>query len=84
MWSMSHPCPELKSKTPVHGLVSIAKREGMARTMRGVSAIAVGAVPAHAMYFTIYERLKHWLTGGIPGHQQTFAYGKNFGKSELE
>ena len=34
------------------------KQEGMLRPFRGISAMMVGAGPAHALYFSCYEFLK--------------------------
>uniref|UniRef100_A0A914VE00 Uncharacterized protein n=1 Tax=Plectus sambesii TaxID=2011161 RepID=A0A914VE00_9BILA len=69
------PCPERACPTPVHGLMSIMKREGWWRPLRGVNAIFVSAGPAHALYFSIYEKTKHMLTGGKSGHHNSLAYG---------
>lgn len=44
------PCPE-KKLNPIQGLTSIMSREGFWRPLRGVSAVALGAGPAHAVYF---------------------------------
>ncbi len=33
-----------------------------------MKAIAAGAAPAHALYFTVYEKFKFYLTGGRQGH----------------
>uniref|UniRef100_A0AC35UF19 IgGFc_binding domain-containing protein n=1 Tax=Rhabditophanes sp. KR3021 TaxID=114890 RepID=A0AC35UF19_9BILA len=55
------PCPEAKCPTPIHGVASIIKREGWARPLRGVTAVAAGAVPAHALYFSVYEKSKQFL-----------------------
>jgi solute carrier family 25 (mitochondrial iron transporter), member 28/37 len=52
------PCPEWKCPTPFHGVASIARREGLMRTLRGINAVAFGSVPAHALYFTFYEKVK--------------------------
>lgn len=52
------PCPETNCPTPIHGVASIMRREGWLRPLRGVNAVAVGAVPAHALYFTVYEKVK--------------------------
>uniref|UniRef100_H2ZH07 Mitoferrin-1 n=1 Tax=Ciona savignyi TaxID=51511 RepID=H2ZH07_CIOSA len=46
---------------------TITKREGAARLLRGMSAMVVGAGPAHAMYFACYEKVKHHLTLKING-----------------
>lgn len=52
------PCPEWECPTPFHGVASIAKREGFRRTLRGINAVAFGSIPAHALYFTFYEKVK--------------------------
>lgn len=49
--------------------------QGLLSTFRGVNAIALGAIPAHALYFSVYEKLKLHLTAGRAGHEQTWAYG---------
>ncbi|CAG8860243.1 Mitoferrin [Caenorhabditis elegans] len=69
------PCPETKCPTPVHSLMSIVKREGWLRPLRGVNAVAAGSMPAHALYFTVYEKMKGYLTGNSAGHSNTLAYG---------
>lgn len=69
------PCPETKCPTPVHSLMSIVKREGWLRPLRGVNAVAAGSMPAHALYFTVYEKTKAYLTGNTRGHSNTLAYG---------
>lgn len=52
------PCPENKCPTPIHGIATMVKREGWKRPLRGVNAVAAGSIPAHALYFTIYEKMK--------------------------
>ncbi|CAI5440834.1 unnamed protein product [Caenorhabditis angaria] len=69
------PCPETKCPTPVHSLASIIKREGWLRPLRGVNAVAAGSMPAHALYFTVYEKMKGFLTNNSVGHANTLAYG---------
>ncbi|KAK0395868.1 hypothetical protein QR680_001469 [Steinernema hermaphroditum] len=69
------PCPEAKCPTPVHGIASIIRREGWLRPLRGVNAVAAGSIPAHALYFTVYEKMKAFLTGNTTGHANTIAYG---------
>lgn len=68
------PCPERKCLTPVDGLISMVKREGIFRPIRGLNVVAVLSVPAHALYYTVYEKFKYFLTDGRPGHH-VFAYG---------
>ncbi|VDM56725.1 unnamed protein product [Angiostrongylus costaricensis] len=69
------PCPEMKCPTPVHSLWNIVRREGWLRPLRGVNAVAVGSLPAHALYFTTYEKTKKFLTGNTAGHANTLSYG---------
>lgn len=58
MQSVSSNCPERNLTSPLRGIVQIWQREGFSRLIRGVQAVAFGAVPAHALYFTVYEKLK--------------------------
>lgn len=68
------PCPERTCKTPVSGLLTMMKREGLTRPIRGITAVASLSGPAHALYFTIYDKLKLFLTNGRPGFHH-YAYG---------
>ncbi|XP_063227568.1 mitoferrin-1 [Bacillus rossius redtenbacheri] len=43
-------------------LVRMVKNEGVLRPVRGMSAVVVGAGPAHALYFSCYEYLKETFT----------------------
>ena len=36
-------------------------REGWLRPLRGMNAVAAGSMPAHALYFTVYEKTKVFL-----------------------
>ncbi|CDW54539.1 Mito carr domain containing protein [Trichuris trichiura] len=71
--SLCH-CPEQNCRTPVAGLINMVRREGFLRPLRGINVVVTGAAPAHAFYFTIYEKVKFFLTGGRLGHHP-FAYG---------
>lgn len=42
-------------------LRTMVAEEGLFRPMRGMNAMAAGAGPAHAMYFTALEKVKHNL-----------------------
>ncbi|PAV63006.1 hypothetical protein WR25_03897 [Diploscapter pachys] len=68
------PCPEMKCPTPVHSLYNIVKREGWLRPLRGMNAVAAGSMPAHALYFTVYEKTKEFLTGNTAAHSNSLAY----------
>jgi solute carrier family 25 iron transporter 28/37 len=52
------PCAEAKCPTPIHGIASVMRKEGWARPLRGIGAVAIGTMPAHALYFTTYEKSK--------------------------
>lgn len=52
------PCVESKCPTPIHGIASVVRREGWMKPLRGVGAVAAGTIPAHALYFSVYEKLK--------------------------
>ncbi|MCO5551614.1 hypothetical protein L7F22_035677 [Adiantum nelumboides] len=56
--------PTLVSRT----LISILKTEGVLGLYRGIGAMALGAGPAHAVYFSVYEVAKEKLGGKRPGH----------------
>ena len=50
-----------------NAFVTIMRNEGKGRLLRGMSAMVCGAGPAHALYFTCYEKVKHNLTLKING-----------------
>ena len=47
-------------------LRSVVGEFGIQRLWRGLSSIAMGCIPAHAAYFSIYESSKHYM--GISDH----------------
>lgn len=47
---------------------SILKAEGAWGLYRGIGAMALGAGPAHAVYFSVYEVCKEKLGGNRPGY----------------
>jgi len=54
--------PETQYKSITGALRTMIRQEGWSRPVRGVSAVFVGAGPAHAMYFAGYEKIKRELT----------------------
>uniref|UniRef100_A0A0N5AM22 Mitoferrin n=1 Tax=Syphacia muris TaxID=451379 RepID=A0A0N5AM22_9BILA len=68
-------CPEVKCPTAMHCVMSMAKREGWRRPFRGVNAMIAGAVPAHALYYTVYERFKYMLTSQSGSVRDTLGCG---------
>lgn len=47
-------------------LVGMIRQEGILRPVRGMSALVVGAGPAHALYFSCYEYSKDKITRLVP------------------
>lgn len=56
-------CP-MKSASVGQAVRSILKSEGAAGLYRGIAAMGLGAGPAHAVYFAVYETCKKALSGG--------------------
>ncbi|KAK8518177.1 hypothetical protein V6N13_027657 [Hibiscus sabdariffa] len=54
-------------------LGSILKLEGPAGLYRGIAAMGLGAGPAHAVYFSIYELSKQVLSRGDPNNSMAHA-----------
>eukprot|EP00249_Psilotum_nudum_P017707 c26451_g1_i4 orf=314-1342(-) len=48
--------------------VSIMKQEGTFGLYRGIGAMGLGAGPAHAVYFAVYEFCKEKFGGNMDGH----------------
>lgn len=53
-----NPYPEARYNTVREGLFKMVTTEGIRKTLRGATAMVVGAGPAHAMYFAAYEGIK--------------------------
>lgn len=49
-------------------LLSIMRSEGPFGLYRGIGAMGLGAGPAHAVYFSVYEFCKEKFGGNKPGH----------------
>ncbi|CAA7398218.1 unnamed protein product [Spirodela intermedia] len=64
MQAQRPPCRQPASLRRV--LSGILKLEAPLSLYRGISAMGLGAVPAHAVYFSVYEASKEFLTGGNP------------------
>lgn len=54
-------------------LSSILKVEGTAGLYRGIAAMGLGAGPAHAVYFSVYEACKEAFSGGDPNNSAAHA-----------
>ena len=72
-----HPEPGARYRNVMDALRQIVRTEGLWRPIRGVNVLAVGAGPAHALYFACYEKIKFSLSDAIhPGTNSHFANGK--------
>ncbi|XP_064806258.1 mitoferrin-2-like isoform X2 [Oncorhynchus masou masou] len=70
------PEPAARYRNVMDALRRIITTEGVWRPMRGLNATAVGAGPAHALYFACYEKLKKSLGDLIhPGANSHLANG---------
>ncbi|XP_010780668.1 mitoferrin-2 [Notothenia coriiceps] len=70
------PAPAARYRNVMDALRRIIATEGVWRPMRGLNATAVGAGPAHALYFASYEKLKKTLSDAIhPGANSHLANG---------
>ncbi|XP_024285842.1 mitoferrin-2 [Oncorhynchus tshawytscha] len=70
------PEPAARYRNVMDALRRIITTEGVWRPMRGLNATAVGAGPAHALYFACYEKLKKSLGDIIhPGANSHLANG---------
>ncbi|XP_050289377.1 uncharacterized protein LOC126727604 [Quercus robur] len=65
-------CP-IKSVGVRQALQSILKSEGIAGLYRGIGAMGLGAGPAHAVYFSVYEICKKYFSGGNPNNSAAHA-----------
>ncbi|XP_057474894.1 uncharacterized protein LOC130763001 isoform X1 [Actinidia eriantha] len=65
-------CP-IKSVGLRQALGSILKTEGPAGLYRGIGAMALGAGPSHAVYFSVYEFCKEAFSGGNPNNSAAHA-----------
>ncbi|XP_030622447.1 mitoferrin-1 [Chanos chanos] len=70
------PDPKAQYRSVYGALKKIVRTEGLLRPLRGLNITVLGAGPAHALYFTCYERLKRTLSDIIQnGGNSTIANG---------
>lgn len=73
------PDPAARYSNVMEALWRIVRTEGVWRPMRGLNITAVGAGPAHALYFACYEKLKKTLSDVIhPGANSHLANGTGY------
>ncbi|KAL0458737.1 UNVERIFIED_CONTAM: Mitochondrial RNA-splicing protein MRS3 [Sesamum latifolium] len=65
-------CP-IKSASVKQALGSILKSDGPKGLYRGIGAMGLGAGPAHAVYFSVYEFCKKSFSGGNPDNHAAHA-----------
>ncbi|CAM8967308.1 unnamed protein product [Rhodiola kirilowii] len=65
-------CP-IKSASVREALRSIMKTEGAKGLYRGIGAMGLGAGPAHAVYFSVYETSKKFLSRENPNNSMAHA-----------
>ena len=61
MQALACNTPKFQSKSIVRNILFMMREEGFWRPVQGVQAMALGAGPAHAMYFLAYETMKERL-----------------------
>jgi solute carrier family 25 (mitochondrial iron transporter), member 28/37 len=57
-----YPKPNAEYKGITDVLIRFVREEGEFRPVRGISVVAFGAGPAHALYFSCYELIKRKLS----------------------
>ncbi|KAJ8751129.1 hypothetical protein K2173_016310 [Erythroxylum novogranatense] len=65
-------CP-IKSFSVGHAFRSILQTEGPSAFYRGIAAMGLGAGPAHAVYFSVYESCKKYFSGNNPNNSLAHA-----------
>lgn len=66
---MVNPSPQALYNSVWHAATTITSTEGLVRLWRGVASVFLGAGPAHALYFTVYEQMKKTMVNiGEEGH----------------
>lgn len=56
-----------------HAFTSLIKKEGPLGFYRGIGAMSLGAGPAHAAYFSVYEFCKEYFSKGDPNNSAAHA-----------
>ncbi|CAG2166086.1 unnamed protein product [Oppiella nova] len=70
-----YPNPKASYRSVPEALYKMVRHEGLLRPIKGVSAVSVGAGPAHALYFSCYEKMKRVLSGSETGAHHPIAQG---------
>ncbi|CAM6032074.1 unnamed protein product, partial [Sphagnum compactum] len=67
------PNPKAAYRSIHEALYKMVRYEGLFRPIRGVSAVIWGAGPAHALYFSCYEKMKRVFSGTEHGANNPLA-----------
>ena len=70
------PNPNASYRNIMHAFRTIAAREGLYTSFRGINAVAAGAGPAHALYFSCYESMKKLFGSTKTSGHNPVAHGK--------
>ena len=70
------PDPNANYRSVVDALYRIVRYEGYAHTVRGINVVLYGAGPAHALYFAMYEKVKHKLAR--PNRSNHLVHGQSW------
>lgn len=70
------PNPNARYRSVTEALYKMIRYEGVLRPIKGVSVVICSAGPAHALYYSCYEKMKETLSGTSDSFKQThFAHG---------
>ncbi|EDO49303.1 predicted protein [Nematostella vectensis] len=65
------PNPNAQYNNMIHAIKKMIQSEGILAPLRGINIVAMGAGPAHALYFSSYEAIKKLLIGNNTTHSPT-------------
>ncbi|KAF5185699.1 Mitochondrial carrier protein [Thalictrum thalictroides] len=68
MQALTSSCPAAKTFGLREALRAVLKVEGPIGLYRGIGAMGLGAGPAHAVYFSVYEFCKEFFSRGNPNN----------------
>ncbi|XP_076340491.1 mitoferrin-2-like isoform X2 [Tachypleus tridentatus] len=69
------PNPKATYHSMSDALYKMVRYEGVLRPVRGMSAVVCGAGPAHALYFSCYEKMKRVFSGTETGAHSPISQG---------
>ena len=69
------PHPDAVYANIISGVMQIIKDEGVFKFFRGLPAPFIFSIPAHALYYVTYEKMKRILSGTEGGYENPLAQG---------